>query len=111
MKKQKSELPVMPGMGRPDVAGMLQRRMNASLKPGQAQKGTDGLALFGDQQLDLADTKPRRYRFYLSCPGCGAGSETECDQREPAPVVNCGDCLMDRTEIVAFKVVGVEVLK
>ncbi len=47
------------------------------------------------------------YRFDLVCPGCGKQSETTADHRIPQPRVNCGDCLMDRVEVVEFKVVKV----
>ena len=48
-----------------------------------------------------------RYRFHLVCPGCGRDGETVADHRMP-PRVNCGDCLMERVEVVELKVVSVE---
>jgi hypothetical protein len=113
-----------PGMGKPDVGGMLQRRMNARLQPGAAQKACDdGLfseAARGVVQVDLkerTDMKPR-YRFSLVCPQCKRTSETTCEwsdlhaneRGEPVPSVNCGDCLMERVEVVGMKVTRVEVM-
>lgn len=44
------------------------------------------------------------WKFFLVCPECGKDSETISDG--PArPVVNCGDCLMERLTIVEFDVV------
>jgi hypothetical protein len=50
----------------------------------------------------------RRYRFELVCPRCGKIGKTISDKRIPPPTVNCGDCLMERAEIVAFKVIRAE---
>lgn len=41
-------------------------------------------------------------RYFYICPGCGKASELESEETKP-PVVNCGDCLMDRTEVVELK--------
>jgi hypothetical protein len=49
------------------------------------------------------------YRFDLICPACNKQSETVGDKRVPPPGVYCGDCLMDRVEIVEMKVLRVEV--
>ena len=49
-----------------------------------------------------------RYRFHLVCPGCGRDGETVAEHRIPPPRVNCGDCLMERVEVVELKVVSVE---
>jgi hypothetical protein len=43
----------------------------------------------------------------MVCPGCGKQTEHIAD--EP-PRINCGDCLMDRIEVVEFKVVTVREL-
>jgi len=51
------------------------------------------------------------YRFDLVCPRCGKTSyAAQVGQRSPPPRVSCGDCLMDRVEVVEMKVVRVEVL-
>jgi hypothetical protein len=60
MNKEKGQQ-TFPGMERPDVAGMLQRRMNARLQPGAAQKALD-VGLFSEQargvtQADLSERK------------------------------------------------------
>jgi hypothetical protein len=47
------------------------------------------------------------YRFDLVCPCCGKRSETTSNDRIPSPRVKCGDCLMDRCEVVEFKVLTV----
>lgn len=46
---------------------------------------------------------PMRYHFGLACPRCGKESETVQDNLMP-PHVNCGDCLMERVEIVEMTV-------
>jgi uncharacterized Zn finger protein len=51
----------------------------------------------------------RTYRFNLRCPRCGKVSDHVTENREPPPVLNCGDCLMDHTDIVEFVIVSVEV--
>jgi hypothetical protein len=51
-----------------------------------------------------------RYRFILICPKCNKESETVADKSVPPPRVNCGDCLMDRVDIVELKVLSVEVI-
>lgn len=48
-----------------------------------------------------------KYRFEMVCPGCGRTTVHYSDKRAPSPEINCGDCLMDRTEIQTFKVVKV----
>lgn len=52
-----------------------------------------------------------QYRFTLFCPRCGKTSETVTEARSPKPHVNCGDCLMDYTEIVEMKPGKIEVLE
>jgi ribosomal protein S27AE len=51
-----------------------------------------------------------RYLFDLVCPYCGKGAVTTDDKRVPPPRVQCGDCLMERTEIVEMKAVRVKEL-
>jgi hypothetical protein len=50
------------------------------------------------------------YRFFLICPRCDKESETVSDVYWQNPRVRCGDCLMDRVEIVEMKVVKCEQL-
>ena len=50
------------------------------------------------------------YHFDLVCPECGKTSEHVADHRVPPPSLKCGDCLMDRIEVVEMKVVKVEVV-
>jgi hypothetical protein len=40
-------------------------------------------------------------RFHLVCPSCGKTIEHTADA---PPRINCGDCLMDRIEVVEFVV-------
>lgn len=48
------------------------------------------------------------YRFHLVCPSCGkTNSDQVRDNLEP-PTVSCGDCLMDRVEMVRMTVDRVE---
>lgn len=49
-----------------------------------------------------------KYRFHLVCPLCGKESDTWGELYSPAPHVNCGDCLFDRTEVAEMKVVSVD---
>ena len=51
------------------------------------------------------------YRFTVECPGCGKTSDLVNEHRVPGPSVSCGDCLMDRVEVVHMKVVKVEPVK
>lgn len=46
--------------------------------------------------------------FTVVCPDCNKDSQVSADKKVPEPKVNCGDCLMDRVEIVQMKVVKVE---
>jgi hypothetical protein len=48
------------------------------------------------------------YRFYMVCPSCNRTAERIELRSKPAPTVSCGDCLMDRTEVVHLKVVSFE---
>lgn len=51
----------------------------------------------------------RAYRFDMVCPDCGQISgETHQLHRIPPPDVTCGECLMERVEVVKLKVVRVE---
>jgi hypothetical protein len=45
----------------------------------------------------------RRYHFDLVCPRCGHQSPHEAASTA-YPHVNCGDCLMDHTEVVEMRV-------
>jgi hypothetical protein len=54
-----------------------------------------------------SDLQPVGYRFHLVCPICNKESETTSDKLVPTPHVNCGDCLMERIEVVEMKVVAV----
>lgn len=47
-------------------------------------------------------------RYTLRCPGCNRVSQHVA---EKAPEVQCGDCLMDRTEVVTFRVVDAKPVK
>ncbi len=47
------------------------------------------------------------YTFDLVCPRCGKESQTTTETKVPPPRVNCGDCLMNDTEVVEFKIVRV----
>jgi transposase-like protein len=53
-------------------------------------------------------TAAAQYRFTLVCPSCGKTSETVADNRNN-PRLKCGDCLMDRTEVVEMKIAKVEI--
>ena len=48
-----------------------------------------------------------QYLWKLECPRCGRESETMTVNADTDPVVNCGDCLMDDTEVVKFRVISV----
>lgn len=48
------------------------------------------------------------YRFILVCPSCNRTAERIELRKQPAPTVSCGDCLMDRTEVVHLKVIAWE---
>jgi uncharacterized Zn finger protein len=54
------------------------------------------------------------YRFSLRCPRCSKRSDVTVARAKgetlELPVVNCGDCLMDATEVVQFTIVSVDVL-
>jgi hypothetical protein len=45
------------------------------------------------------------YLFLLICPRCQRESMTTTEDREPPPVVKCGDCLMHDVEVVDLEIV------
>ena len=49
------------------------------------------------------------YRIHLWCPKCKKESET-VGMMIPAPKVNCGDCLVERVEVVEMRVFAAEQL-
>ena len=48
---------------------------------------------------------PRPYHFELACPMCGKRTHTVVPRLFPPPKMSCGDCLMDRVEVVDLKIV------
>lgn len=43
----------------------------------------------------------KRFLFRAVCPRCDKiDDHVLADRLDPLPVVHCGDCLMDRTEVV-----------
>ena len=50
------------------------------------------------------------YLIHLVCPKCGKTSELPGYMLPKPPKVHCGDCLMDRTEVVEMKVEAAEQL-
>jgi hypothetical protein len=48
-----------------------------------------------------------KYRIQLWCPRCDKESEAVAPLI-PKPRIRCGDCLMDRVEIVEMKIVAAE---
>lgn len=46
-----------------------------------------------------------KYRFELTCPKCGKRTHAIVDKVFPPPKLSCGDCLMDRVEVVDLKIV------
>lgn len=54
------------------------------------------------------ENKPT-YRIYLICPKCQKESET-VGFMVPPPNVNCGDCLIERVEVVKMKIIAAEQL-
>jgi uncharacterized Zn finger protein len=51
------------------------------------------------------------YTFDLRCPRCDKQGEIVTQNREPPPIVNCGDCLMNNVAITELKIVSVTVTK
>jgi len=49
------------------------------------------------------------YRIDVVCPKCSKTSQI-VGYMIPPPKVNCGDCLMERTEVVEMKIVAAEQL-
>ena len=49
------------------------------------------------------------YRLHLFCPKCNKESE-HIGMVDPAPKINCGDCLIERVEVVEMKVYAAEQL-
>ena len=47
-------------------------------------------------------------KFKLECPACGKKSETIKQRRKPTPRVHCGDCLMDRIDVVLMTIISDE---
>ena len=59
----------------------------------------------------MTENTERTYVYDLVCPHCGKTSQTtQIGLDKPPPKVNCGDCLMEHTEVVEFKITKVEVL-
>ena len=54
-------------------------------------------------------TQNKVYRIHLVCPRCNKESET-IGMMIPAPDVKCGDCLIERVEVVRMKVYAAEQL-
>lgn len=50
----------------------------------------------------------RQYRFTWECPRCDKQSETIGDSA--VRVVHCGDCLMERTEIISMRFMKAKLL-
>lgn len=48
-----------------------------------------------------------KYRIHLICPRCDYESEAVAPLI-PKPRIRCGDCLMERIEIVEMKIVAAE---
>jgi hypothetical protein len=48
------------------------------------------------------------YRFELVCPTCGKRTSLVAEEVFPQPRVSCGDCLMDRVEVVDLQIVKVK---
>jgi hypothetical protein len=48
------------------------------------------------------------YRFELACPMCNKRTQLVADEVFPPPKLSCGDCLMDRVEIVDMQIVKVK---
>jgi ribosomal protein S27AE len=48
------------------------------------------------------------YRFELTCPTCGKRTSIVAEQAFPYPRLSCGECLMDRTEVVDLQIVRVK---
>lgn len=47
----------------------------------------------------------RRFRLDLACPYCNATSAVTVDWNNTKQRFRCGDCLMDRVEIVEMRVI------
>jgi hypothetical protein len=62
----------------------------------------------GNAVIAQKENRRRYYRFHVICPVCKKTDEVTTDHRTPEPKVNCGDCLMDRTEVVPMDVYNVE---
>jgi hypothetical protein len=76
---------------------------NAAAYMARALKSAEG----AERHARGMESRSSRYRFHMVCPGCGKASETVKDDRSN-PRLSCGDCLMDRVEMVEMKVVKVE---
>jgi hypothetical protein len=51
-----------------------------------------------------------KYRIHLWCPRCDKEAEAVAPLI-PNPRIRCGDCLMERVEIVEMKIVAAEQLE
>ena len=61
-----------------------------------------------ERRREMIGEAPPRYRLHLVCPRCDKESETIVDRIIPNPRINCGDCLMERTEVVEMKIISAE---
>jgi hypothetical protein len=50
----------------------------------------------------MKEQKKPLYQFATTCPKCG--NQNQISAEELSPVVCCGNCLMDRCEVVNLKV-------
>lgn len=56
------------------------------------------------------DKHMTKFRYMLECPRCNKISDTIMDTLK-LPHVNCGDCLMDHTEVVEMTITAVSEVK
>jgi transcription elongation factor Elf1 len=54
-------------------------------------------------------TIAREYRFHLSCPQCHRKSVVVEQSSKTTLALNCGDCLIERVEVVPLKIEKVDV--
>ncbi len=50
------------------------------------------------------------YIFDLKCPRCNGTSMITLPNREPPPIVNCGECLWKDADVVELTIVRVTVI-
>ena len=51
------------------------------------------------------------YVFHFTCPRCNYRSMLTLPAKEPAPLLNCPDCLINKVDVVELTIIQVDVVR